>query len=186
MGATKKDDSRFTQDEGSQWWWKTSDGTRLRCTPRLCRRCGIEFVSHRSVTEFCGHLCARHWRTEHPDEVKAPKAVGLKRERAPRWSGGYLNQRGYVLVLTPDHPSLAGTRRKYVAEHRLVMEQQLGRLLLRHERVHHKNGIKTDNRPENLELWMHGHPAGQRAKEHVPCIEIPVSLFLILLRGYNP
>lgn len=54
------------------------------------------------------------------------------------------------------------------AEHRVVMEQMLGRALLPHETVHHKNGVRADNRPENLELWSSRHGRGQRA------IDIPL------------
>lgn len=64
------------------------------------------------------------------------------------WTGTK-RRRGYVYVFQPDHPNavLGG----YVLEHRLVLEKKLGRLLEPFEDGHHINGIKDDNRPENLE-----------------------------------
>lgn len=57
---------------------------------------------------------------------------------------------GYVQIKMPSHPD--ADRRGYVREHRWVIEQQIGRLLTKEEKVHHKNEIRHDNRPDNLQL----------------------------------
>ena len=70
------------------------------------------------------------------------------------------------MVLTPDHPR-AYRNNSYVLEHILVMEETLGRFLEEGETVHHLNGIRDDNRPENLELWVRPQPSGIRASDAV-------------------
>ncbi len=84
---------------------------------------------------------------------------------ATNWIGGRITKtaHGYVLRSTPPGHPLNPT--PYVREHVLIMEEQIGRYLLPGENVHHKNGQRDDNRPENLELWVKSQPAGQRVED---------------------
>jgi DNA-directed RNA polymerase subunit RPC12/RpoP len=81
------------------------------------------------------------------------------KERNTNYRGGKTHEGGYVYILLyPDdffYPMV--DRRHYVFEHRYIMAKHLGRRLQKWEIVHHKNGIKDDNRIENLELTTLGN-----------------------------
>jgi HNH endonuclease len=87
----------------------------------------------------------------------------------PNWKGDaaqHRNHNGYIYRRRTGHPR--GLRNgEYVLEHILVMEDMLGRYLLPGEQVHHLNGRKDDNRPENLELWVKPQPPGCRVEDAV-------------------
>lgn len=80
--------------------------------------------------------------------------------------GGKIKDKfGYVQIWMPNHPNakLGG----YIHEHRLVMSNHIGRPLERYENVHHKNGDRSDNTLENLELWDTTQPSGQRLTDKI-------------------
>ncbi len=91
--------------------------------------------------------------------VRTEKRFGNK---SPRWNGGKKHHSdGYIYIYSPTHPYK--NKEGYVAEHRLVMEAYLGRVLLPSETVHHINDIRDDNRIENLMLFSSG---GEHTKFH--------------------
>lgn len=89
-----------------------------------------------------------------------------------RWNGGKTQSEGYILITKPEHPFCQKSR-GYVFEHRLVVEQQIGRYLSPEEQCHHINEIRDDNRPENLMAFVnasahtrfHGNPNSVKSKE---------------------
>ncbi len=102
---------------------------------------------------------AEWWATHDTTETRRKIGEASKRREHPKgekssgWKGGkYNNSRdGYIMIYRPGHPAYKG-KRNYIPEHRLVMEKILKRYLSPNEEVHHINGVKDDNRPENLKL----------------------------------
>lgn len=136
--------------------------------PNFCDECG-DVISYRRgmgyhERSYCNKQCA---------SATQNKPTGSE---SHSWRGGRRKAgNGYMAVaksmLDEDEASLFGDMfydpngSPRVLEHRLVMARELGRPLIPHEQVHHKNGQRDDNRIENLELWAHGHPAGQRLED---------------------
>lgn len=105
---------------------------------------------------YAKRLCSKHYQMARRIEAGAP----LRERNVSPWRP---NARGYLVrhVPLPD-----GSWRREL-QHRVVMEQVIGRPLLPHENVHHLNGVKDDNRPENLELWSKSQPPGQRVEDKI-------------------
>jgi len=92
------------------------------------------------------------------------KCNGVENSRNAK--GVTYHKKGYVMRKALGHPRATGSGH-YVFEHILVMEEKLGRFLEKGENVHHVNGIRDDNRVENLELWIRPQPVGIRASDAV-------------------
>jgi hypothetical protein len=132
----------------------------------VCKNCGIEFYRTRRKgsgtiyreQELCGRQCAAEWISK------------LFREKNGLPTITQRIKRGYVVLRIP---ASDGKPHYEILEHRYVMERHIGRALLPGETVHHKSGDKTDNRIENLQLFVSNHGPGQKV-EHVIawCIEM--------------
>lgn len=148
------------------------DCTRTSSLRGLCRkhygqaRDRGEFGHPECKVEGCGRvsqnlsggMCKVH--TSHlrkygeAQEIRTETPIG-------EWGNPTQNKEGYLIVKRRVAPKRWESRN----HHRVVMENELGRDLLPHENVHHINGVKDDNRIENLELWSTSQPKGQRIED---------------------
>jgi len=118
-----------------------------------------DLIGITKVKDVDGYVCTTHYGRWARYKSFDPEEMGKYR---PKVSVGHrsVSSEGYVKVKTEDG---------WKTEHRWVMEQELGRPLRRNESVHHMNGIRDDNRLENLELWASpmDQPSGQRVEDLV-------------------
>ena len=135
---------------------------RRRAIARICVDCGErQYTRANGVRE---QLKTKTFNCRcKPCHARRPKVLPRGKDHW-HWKGGrHETKAGYVIIMVPEH--LKSNSNGYVLEHRVVMEEKLGRPLLSHETVHHKNGIRSDNRPENLELHAGSHARGIRYED---------------------
>lgn len=147
----------------------TAHYIRRRRYGRLDRVRKIGPADGRCSLEGCGRphdshgLCSMHQHRMVRQGHTGPLARVGQRPR-----GGYVNNNGYRMV---------SRNGRQIPEHRAVMERVLGRSLSHDESVHHRNGDRLDNRPENLELWSSRQPSGQRVAEKVAWARELIALY---------
>lgn len=128
------------------------------CEFSLCRR-------DAKVLRMCDAHYRQHRRGEELSEIKKKNPTGM----------GSVNKDGYRVISLPGHFAARNDGRMF--EHVYVMAESIGRRLLPHETVHHKNGDRVDNRIENLELWSTSQPRGQRATDKLSWAKEIISLY---------
>ena len=136
---------------------------------RTCAGCARDFEpsSRHRLCPSCRSIdrCACGAPKQRKSETCSTCRVHAQ-EHNGNWKGGKTYHKpGYRMILDRAHPR-AGSG-GYVFEHILVMEAELGRPLWPDETVHHRNGVRDDNRPENLELWVRPQPPGIRVEDAV-------------------
>ena len=130
---------------------------------KICLTCGKKFevqFYRKDTAKFCSAKCHYKFKVGQPAWNKGKKYPQITGKNHPMWKGGITYSLGYKLIYSPNHPFKM--KLGYVRNHRLVVEKHIGRYLTRKEVVHHINGVKDDDRIENLYLF-------KTAGKHMSC-----------------
>ena len=122
------------------------------------KTCSSKYCSRK---HYAKGLCRAHYART----LTGNTDTGPIKYNPGEWGDWYETQNGYIQRMRRvPHPDGGRGYKERQYQHRVVMEEMLGRPLLPEENVHHKNGDRKDNRPENLELWSTSQPPGQRVE----------------------
>jgi hypothetical protein len=147
----------------SNAYHRTRRGLPLKLIFLACAVCNMSFEQKRANnTQYCHSSCKKLAAS------RRLKGLPINGPKKHIHGSGHITKTGYRIISKIGHPnSVNGKRSGQIMEHVFVMSEHLRRPLVKGETVHHKNGIRNDNRIENLELWSHSHPPGQRVEDKI-------------------
>lgn len=154
---------------------------------RLCKKCNVE----KDISEFlkridrkngyydcndCRRIKQRKLSQTYSEKIRCRRKRRIQLGLNPDFEGNYNHEKkisrcklknDYVCISKKGHPNCQQSNLYRIYEHVYFMSEYLQRPLMDHEIIHHKNGLKYDNRIENLELWSTSHPSGQRVDDKI-------------------
>lgn len=154
---------------------------RREISLKICQKCGTQCKKRDRNKDVCRSCYIKEYEKrperieqrnkKRRDQIRIKKGLPVDavlkigKESKRQCGEGWIRKDGYVFLSRRDHPN--SMKNGHISEHILIMSNHLKRPLKKGESVHHKNGVRDDNRIENLELWNKSQPPGQRVEDKI-------------------